>query len=238
MKRSCPSLLRLGRLLVFSVPFGILSLCAAAPLDLGKNLTYLRLRGRPDDVTSLTSVWSRPALIVDLRYPAADAARYIPADLPARPGAAPLFVLISPATPSNALTALQVHAPALITLGLSVPGLTPDIAIVTKPENDRQAFDALDSGTSVDSLLSDAVVKPRFDEAALLHDRAQSPGGATVAPADSATAAAPMTSGRPAATATAATATPSTTPEPKDAVLLRAVQLDRTLLALGKLPLN
>lgn len=236
MKRSCPSLLRLGRLLVFSVPFAILSLSAAAPLDLGKNLTYLRLHGRPDDVTSLTSVWSRPALIVDLRYPAADAARYIPADLPARPGPAPLFVLISPATPSNALTALRVHAPALITLGLSAPGLTPDIAIATKPENDRHAFDALDSGTSVDSLLSDAIVKPRFDEAALLHDRAQSPGGATVAPAGNATTAStPTTPDHPAATAPAA---PTTTPEAKDAVLLRAVQLDRTLRALGKLPID
>ena len=218
-------------LLVFSLPSSILSPAAlGAPIDLGQNLTYLRLHGRPDDVPALAATWGKPALIVDLRYPAADAAQYLTADLPPRPHPAPLFVLVGPATPSNALAALRQHAPALITLGLPAPGLTPDIALAVKPEDDRRAYEALDSGVPVESLLSEKLAKQRFDEAALINERAQGPGrtGTTMADAATATAKPSPTPAHPAADA------PRT--EPKDVVLQRAVQLHRTLLALGKLP--
>ncbi|HZL46655.1 MAG TPA: hypothetical protein VFC28_10545 [Opitutaceae bacterium] len=231
MKRSCHSSPGLGLLLVFGLQFLVLNLSAAAALDLGQNLTYLRLHGRPDDVPNLTAVWGKPALIIDLRYPGADAARYLPADLPPRPAPAPLFVLVGPATPLDALAALRRRAPALITLGLPAPGLAPDIALVVKPEDDRRADEALDSGVPVESLLSETVAKRRFDEAALIHERAQGPdaAGTTAVDAVAAATAPPAKPDHPAAAA----APPA---EPKDAILQRAVQLYRTLMTLGKLP--
>ena len=71
-----------------------------------------------------------------------------------------MFVLVAPTTPADALAALRARAPALITLGLSAPGLTPDIALAVKPEDDRRAYEALDSGASIESLLSETLAKP------------------------------------------------------------------------------
>ncbi len=225
--------LRKGALLfLFSVQISLQGFSAAGPLDLGQNLSYLRLRGHPDDVPALTEAWSSPALILDLRHPAADAAKYIPANLPDRPGAKPLFVLVGPATPADALAALRASAPGIITLGLSAPGLTPDIPVAVKPGDDLRAFEAFDSGTSLESLLSETIAKTRFDEAALLHERAQEAGAAAATAASAATAAPPASPPGPPAPAAV------TPPEPKDAVLQRAVQLHRALLALGKLMRN
>lgn len=218
MRRSRHFSPRTGLLLVLGLQFSPLGLSAAAPLDLGQNLTYVRLHGRSDDVPALAAAWSKPALVVDLRYPTADAARCLPGDLPARPLPAPLFVLVGPATPAPALDALRQRAPALITLGLPAPGLTPDIVLAVKPEDDRRAYEALDSGASIASLIEEKHATQRFDEASLLHERAQGPGAANTAAADAPAAAA---------------AQPA---EPQDVVLQRAVQLHRTLLALGKLP--
>lgn len=234
LRPSCGFLKRSALLFLFSLQFSLPGFSAAGPLDLGQNLAYLRLRGRLDDVPALTAAWSSPALILDLRHPAADAAKYIPADLPDRPRAKPLFVLVGPATPADALAALRASAPGIITLGLSAPGLTPDIPIAVKPGDDLRAFEAFDSGTSLESLLSETLAKTRFDEAALLHGRAQEAGAAAAAAAaaPAATAAVPAPTPGPAAQAAGAP------PEPKDAVLQRAVQLHRALLALGKLMRN
>jgi hypothetical protein len=213
---------RLVPLLVFGLQFSALSLPASAPLDLGQKLTYVRLHRLPDDAVILAAAWSRPALIVDLRYLAGSAAPFLSPALPARPGSAPLFALVSPATPLEALAALRDRAPALITLGLAAPVPAPDIALAVTPEADRHAYDALDSGASIESLLSEKIAKTRFDEAALAHEHAR--------PADQEVGPGPSGAAPPEAPPTA---TPA---EPKDVVLQRAVQLQRALLALGKLP--
>ena len=233
-------------LLVFSLPSFVLDLrgggAAAAPLDLGQDLTYVRLHGRPEEIPTLKAGWGRPSLIIDLRYAAADAPQILPADLPERPASAPLFVLVGPGTPPAALTALRHCAPALITLGLTAPGLTPDIVLAVKPEDDRRAYDAFDSGTSAASLLDDTLAKPRFDEVALLRERAQGTGaagtpaaaaagsgGPSEQPATASEAESPAKAAHPAA--------PAPPPaEPKDGVWQRALQLHRTLHALGRLP--
>jgi hypothetical protein len=220
----------LVRLLLCGLPLAVSTFMAGAPVDLGDHLIYVRLHGRPDDVAALAAAWEKPALIVDLRYPAAEAAQFLPADLPSRPRSAPLFVLVGPGTPSHALTALRERAPALITLGLPAPGLAPDIGLTVKPEDDRRAYEALDSGTPVGTLLSEHLSKQRFDEAALLHERAQGPDRSGPPAADPPPAA-PKAS--PAPDHPAADVPPA---EPKDVVLQRAVQLHRALLALGKLP--
>jgi hypothetical protein len=217
-------------LLLFSLQPSAFSLAAlGAPLDLGQNLTYVRLHGRPDDVPALAAAWGKPALIVDLRYPAASVAQYLPADLPSRPRPAPLFVLVGPATPSDALAARRARAPALITLGLPSSGLNPDIALAVKPDDDRSAYEALDSGVSVESLLNEDLTKQRFDEASLINERAKGPGGTETTKPD-----AVIGTAKPPADAHPPAASPPA--EPKDTVLQRAVQLHRTLLALRKLP--
>lgn len=228
---------KLGLLLVFGLQFSVLNLPASPPVDLGQKLTYVRLHRLPDDAPILAAAWSQPALIVDLRYPAGNAAPFLPVDLPTRPGSAPLFVLVGPATPIDALAALRDRAPALITLGPATPGRPPDIALAVTPEADRHGYDALDSGTSIESLLSEKIAKTRFDEAALAHEhirgaeREEGTGSNGEAPTD-----APPAGVMPPAPPAASPAPAAIPAEPKDAVLQRAVQLHRALLALGKLP--
>ena len=233
-------------LLIFGLRFSLLNLPAAtppaatpavAPQDLGRGLTYVRLHRLPNDFAFLSAAWSAPALIVDLRHVAGDPAQAIPADLPLRPRAAPLVALIGPDTASVLLALIREHASALITIGPAAPGLAPDIVLPVSPEADRRAYDALDAGASVESLISEKIAKPRFDEAVLAHERTADTAaeegarpavaGPSVAPPAAsptpATSAVPPAAGAPEAT-------------PKDAVLQRAVQLHRALLALGKLP--
>jgi hypothetical protein len=228
---------RLGLLLAFGLQFSISNLPASAPVDLGQKLAYVRLHRLPDDATILAAAWSQPALVVDLRYSTGDTAHSLSANLPARPRWAPLFVLVGPATPPEVLAALRERVPALITLGLAAPGQMPDITLAVAPEADRQAYDALDSGASIDSLLSEKIAKTRFDEAALAHEHTgeavqeAKPGSNGAASAD-----APPAGVTPPATPAASPPPAATPAEPKDAVLQRAVQLHRALLALGKLP--
>jgi hypothetical protein len=227
MTPSLPSSPVRGLLLVFSFSFSISSLAVAVPLDLGQKLTYVRLHHLPADLAQVATVWPAPALIIDLRYAVEEGPRAAGRGLPARARVEPLFVLVGPATPETAVVALRVVAPGLLTLGLPAPGIPPDIAVAVTPEDDRRAYNALDSGVSIESLLSEKLAKQRFDEAALLHQRAEAPSAA-----DATVAAAPPV--KPDHSATAA----SPPAEPTDVVLLRAVQVHRALLALGKLPPN
>ena len=206
-----------------------LGICRAAPapaVDLGQNLTYLRLRSLPADAPALTAAWLAPALVVDLRYPAVEGSPAIPAGLPSRPRHAPLFVLVGPGTPADALAALRAAAPAQITLGLPAPGVTPDLVLAVDPAADRRAYDALEAGAGLDALINVKIAKERFDEAALAREHEQDQAGNP--PPDLPPAA-------PAAPAAPATA-PAPPPPPVDVVLQRAVQLHRALLALGRLP--
>ena len=225
--------LRARRLLASGLWLLLATAVAAAPaptVDLGQNLSYLRLRRLPADAPALTAAWLAPALVVDLRYPAVEGAPAIPAGLPARPRHAPLFVLVGPATPADAVAALRAAAPALITLGLPAPGVTPDLVLAVDPAADRRAYDALDAGTALDALINVKIAKERFDEAALAREHEQDQAGTPPPDRPAATPAA-----APAAPATPAAA-PAPPPPPVDVVLQRAVQLHRALLALGRLP--
>jgi hypothetical protein len=207
----------------------------SAPQELGEGLTYARLQQLPDDAAILAAVWKAPALIIDLRHPAGATGPVIPGDLPSRPRAAPLLVLVGPDTPTDLLAAFRERAPALITIGLAASGLTPDLALPLSPEADRRAYDSLTAGVSIESLISENVTRHRFDEAALARDRDagaeedETTVGAEEDIARRAVGPPPLPGG----------GHPSTTaPERplKDLVLQRAVQLHRALLALGKLP--
>ena len=237
----------------------------AAPLDLGQGLSYVRLRHGPDDSALLKAAWPAPALVVDLRYPKGDPIRVFAIDLPARPPTSALFVLIGPGTSEDAVRTLRALAPNLVTLGSAGPGLAPDVALAVKPEVDRRAYDALDAGTPLETLISEKHSEPRFNEAALAREHENSdtdeadgeadsgsqddsapdakPAAPTPPPPPSAAPPALPTPLPPAAPGAAPTgqpanAAPAPMPAPpplKDEVLERAVQLHRTLLALGML---
>jgi len=222
-------------LLVFGLQVSLLSLRAAtppaAPVDLGRNLAYVRLHRLPEDAAALADSWKAPALVVDLRHTTGDPAQALPPDLPARPRRAPLFALVGPDTAPALLAAIRERAPALISIGLAAPGLTPDLALTVSPEADRRAYDALDGGASVESLTSEKMAKPRFDEAALAHEHTAEAAGREPPPAP-----APDPSGAAPAPSPTPAAAPAAEAVLKDVVLQRAVQLHRALLALGKLP--
>jgi hypothetical protein len=207
----------------------------AAPLerDLGQGLAYFRVHSIPADLPSDESVRHRPC-VVDVRYVRGDRAAAVallawlkshatpksPILLLANPDTAP--VLLVPLNSANAV-------PGLLVVGPSARNFGPDISVSVAPSLERRAYDALEKGASIDSLISAPVVKERNDEERLdrehLEDSAP-PDQARDAPkpetADSATDA-----GQP--------AKPPAPPPLIDPVLQRAVQLHRALVALKRL---
>jgi len=190
----------------------------AAPVDLGSGLAYLRLRQLRDDEPALTAAWESPALVIDLRHTAGDPGAAFAAKLRVRSPVDPLFVLVSPATPAAAVSALRLRAAALLTIGSDAAKPAPDLGIAVSPEADQLAYDALEGGAPAAALIAEDAPKSRRDEASLSleHNRAK---GAP-APAE------PSVDNTPAKDA-AAPAPAS----PRDIVLKRAVQLHRALQA-------
>jgi hypothetical protein len=97
-----------------------------------------------------------------------------------------------------------------------VPGFAPNLVVVFNRADERLAYAALAEGTDPAALLDDTPTKVRNDEASLAREYALE------APTDSSTS------------TNRSTRSSERTP-PIDRVLLRAVQLHRTLLALKKL---
>lgn len=200
---------------------GALSGAAAAPLerDLGQGLKFYRVHELPADLPPNPPASSGrvPPCVVDLRYVRADAdaATAMQAWLRfrAKPRS-PVFVLANAETSPALLRALADREPGagIVLLGVPSRNLKPDVATRVSADDERRAYDALESGTPVASLLTDNPDKVRNDEASLSRDRLAE------ASADAASDAA----------------------EPKrdtpiDATLQRAVHLHRALVALRKL---
>lgn len=217
-------LLALGsQLLALSSPAA-----AAEPANLGNSLSYLRVHSLADAVTALRSSLSvNHACVLDLRYTTAseESTGALQTALAQHPAEAPLFILISPATPPGVVDAINQAQPrgAIVTLGFtsSRSAALPKIAVKTDAETDRRAYDALEAGTPVETLISGKIEKERFDEATLVQEfKNGNPDAAPPTPPD------------------------PTAPKPADApvkplplidrVLQRAVQLHQALLALRR----
>jgi hypothetical protein len=203
---------------------------AAAPADrlerdLGHGLAYFRLHTLPADLPLATA--RRGAAILDLRYtriePGATAA--LGAWLKSHSSTAtPVFVLLNAETDPAVLGYFTSHDPVagLVTLGPARSGFVPDITLKISPAAERAAYDALEHGTLVETLLTDPANKPRHDEASIAQERAAAADDAAGPDTDLAD------SGE--------SATPAPVPAPViDYTLLRAVHLHRALLALRKL---
>lgn len=215
---------RAARLFAF-VLFAAAGLRAApAPLDLGQGLAYLRLKSLPADLSALPASLAQPALVLDLRFATAEAAdaAALRNELAARADPrAPVFILFNAETSPALRQALAASAPlpGVVTLGPAEDGSAPDLALPVSPADDRRAYDALDHGTPVTALITEKIAKPRFDEAVLDEEHAKGLAPDFPPPPDP-----------------TAKKTPEPPPPLIDAVLQRAVQLHRALLALGKIP--
>ncbi len=194
--------------------------------DLGHGLAYFRVHTLPADLPAATA--PRGAVVLDLRYTRTESgATAALGDWLKSHGstATPVFVLLNADTAPAVLAYFTSHDPVagIVTIGGATSGYTPDITLKIHPSAERAAYDALEHGTPVESLLLDSTDKPRHDEASIAQERA--------APADdSADSDSDIASpGEAAPIAPAA-------PRPViDYALLRAVHLHRALLALRKL---
>jgi len=211
------------------------SVCAVEPTDLGQGLAYLRINSLTKSAQDLRSALLRPgALVLDLRYTvdepgAADALR----ELNSQPAKPTLYVLVSPATPKSVADIVAITPARRVTLGIKDSAPAPDVTVGQSAADDRRAYDALESGTTLAQLISGKIEKERFDEASLVQEfkngnheakppavpALRSPGSEAGGKADG--SAAPAATGAPAAPA-----------PPVDRVLQRAVHLHQALQAL------
>lgn len=191
---------------------------AAAPLerDLGQGLTYCRAHAVPAD---LPAHGARHPRVLDVRYveggPAAGAALLAWLKAEAAPRT-PVFLLANDSTSGALLAPLDSPdaVPGLIILGPGAPGFEPDIAVRTSAAAERKAYQALERGATVQSLIEDNPDKPRNDEARLAREHLSDSDAPDEAPE---------------------TPAPKRPAKPVDAGLQRAVQLHRALLALKRL---
>ncbi len=208
----------LRALLLFALAAGAVPALPGATLvrDLGQGLTYYRVHEIPQDQPSPGPAMRPGACVLDLRYAKADEMGasvlkdWVMLNVSPR---TPFFILENAQTDPALLAVLPAKGPAgLVVLAPVSARIAPAIAVQVNPEDDRRAYDALEKGADVQSLLSDFPDKPRIDEAYLEKEH--------IADSD-------------------APDIPSDKPLPPrplvDAMLQRAVQLHRGLLALKKL---
>ena len=201
----------------------VLAACAAGPAcpaatlvrDLGKGLTYFRMRDIPQDQPSPAS--GRPgACVLDLRYAKADETGasvlkdWVLFNVSPK---APVFILENAQTDPALLAVLPAKGPpGLVVLAPVSARIAPAIAVQVSPEDDRKAYNALEKGADVMTLLSDFPDKPRIDEAYLEKEHIADSDSPDI-PTDKPLPPRPLV----------------------DAMLQRAVQLHRGLLALKKI---
>ncbi|MBS0664033.1 MAG: hypothetical protein JSR48_12275 [Verrucomicrobia bacterium] len=192
--------------------------------DLGQGLMYVRVRTLPAD---LPLAPPKPApIVLDLRYTqggdeaAAALQEWIGFRATAR---TPVFLLVNGSTAPAVLEYLD-HAPphaGLLTIGLASSRFVPDLALAIEPATDRAAYDALDHGATVESLITDQPDKPRHDEAEVVRQHTIAPESVDESEGDGSD--------------TPDTAAPVAPAPLIDTVLQRAIHLHRALLALKRI---
>jgi hypothetical protein len=194
--------------------------------DLGQGLAYRRLHALPADLPAASA---KPgALVLDLRYARGDAAAAAALGAWLQFHAAvrtPVFLLVNAATAPALLDFLEASGPVpgLVTLGPASSRFVPDLPLKIAALTERAAYEALEEGQPVASLLTDHPEKPRHDEAAIAREHAVLPAGDDETDADL-------------SDSSAAAAVPPPVPPPLiDGTLQRAVHLHRALLALKKI---
>jgi hypothetical protein len=189
------------------------SVAATLTRDLGQGLTYYRVHEIPQDQPAAARAG---ACVLDLRYAKSDelGASALKAWVAFNASVhAPIFVLENAQTDPALLAVFTPRGPAgMLVLAPASARLEPQISVIVSPEDDRKGYEALEKGADVRTLLSDYPDKPRIDEAYLEKEHI----------ADSDAPEVPTDKPLP--------------PRPTvDAMLQRAVQLYRGLLALKRI---
>ena len=199
-------------------------LAAAGLPELGEGLAYLCPADPVADLRLFAGRIPVGPLVLDLRrvtFTAEDSRAWLAA-LPGLPaGKTICIVLISPTTPPDLLARFAAGLPGCLTIGRVANGCHPDVAVATTADAEQRAIAAYAAGTPLATLIAAASDKPRHDEAELAKDHAagKTPAGEADSPA-------------------AVALKPPQAGPAFDAVLQRAVQVHRGLLALGRLPPN
>lgn len=198
------------RLLLF-IAFALVLAGGLRAAELAPGLFY----ARPGTDTRIAA---GTAVILDLRYATNDAAAsalLAPLKSPGPSAHRVILALVSPET-SARLRIQLAGLPGVLTIGLAAPDFKTDITVVVSPADDRRAYDALSAGMPPEKLIVENADKPRYDESALVREHTPGPADPAEKPAEA----------RPAEIAK---------PVPVDAVLQRAVQVYRGLVALKKI---
>ncbi len=186
---------------------------APAPGSLGEGLSYCRVHELPRDMPAP----ARPGpCVLDLRFAAADAAGAAALNAWVARNASPhspVFILENAKTSAPLVAAFPGRGPAgQVVLAPASARLSPDIAVDVAPEADEGAYQALEKGAALESLLADFPDKPRVDEAYLEKEHLSDADAPEVA------------------------SDKDLPPRPRvDLLLQRAVQIHRGLLALKRL---
>ena len=153
---------------------GLVSLARATELtDLGEGLSYWRIPAIDESAKGLTAaIRERKFLVLDLRHAntTADSAELLRTALNARTVKPPVFILVGPATPTAIGETLMSAAGKCLTFGIKESAPMPQVIIDQPAATDRLAYEALDSGQPLASLISGKIGKDRFDEAALMKE--------------------------------------------------------------------
>jgi len=153
-----------------AVILSLVSAAAGEARDLGQGLSYYRIRELPADLPKPAHV-RVGAVVLDLRYAEGDeagaAALRAWIAFNASPKA-PLFVIENADTSKALKAALAGNGTTgLVLLAPESAKLDVDVSVAVPPAVDRMAYDALDKGVPLASLLTDNPTKPRIDEAYL-----------------------------------------------------------------------
>lgn len=206
---------RAALLLLLSVLGGFSCLHAAAlERDLGQGLKFFRIHELPADLPSMEKSGKPLPCVVDVRYARSDteSARAFEAWLRFRAQPrVPIFVLANSGTAADVLRVLAQRevGGGVVLFGVPSRNLKPDVTLKLDFGSERLAYDAMEKGASLASLLTDNPGKARNDEASLSRDRL--------------------------AEATADAASKESSPPVVDVALQRAVHLHRSLVALKKI---
>ena len=140
-----------------------------APSDLGLGLSYYRIHELPRDFPAAAKGQVGPC-VLDLRFATSDAfscaalGAWIRLNATAR---TPFFVLENSATSPALVAAVPAGSPGLVVVAPKSAGLAPDVAVAVSAEADRKGYDAAEKGAALDTLIHDYPDKPRLDEAYL-----------------------------------------------------------------------
>jgi len=162
----------------FWIPFfALTSVLSAAPFrqDVGQGLVYFRAHQLPADLPgSLVAPLAR-STILDVRYVSGDAAAAaaLSAWLKANTSLKKPVILLANTGTSAALLAGFAEAdaiPGLVVIGPARSRVATDIAVDLANRRERKAYDALESGVPLGTLIDENPDKPRNDEARLAKD--------------------------------------------------------------------